>query len=275
MADITKTTNELMWGPAVLLVNTLASNAVNVLGYTVEPIDLEVGRDMAESYVQELTAPVINKTLRTSMKVSGTMAQVNSVVLGHILGITPGGGSITIGGEPEEIELDLRIISSMKNRAPFHLYMPRAKADSALKMAFGKDKMTDLPFGFSGAYDSTLGGVGKMTFGNTIQDLTLVTGSVTRVQAAPTTTISWIRIAGEGGAADAMTDIAAADLANNEIVRVCIVDAADAITLTHATGVIELKDSTSWVMNKLADWIDLQYDLANTKWVELTRYDAP
>jgi hypothetical protein len=91
---------------------------------------------------------------------------------------------------------------------------------------------------------------------------------------ARTAGVTHYRVAGEGGAADALTDITGAALADGEVLVLQVADASDPITITHATGVIELDGSANWIMNNAGDIIYLKYVLATTKWTEVGRVNA-
>jgi hypothetical protein len=173
----------------------------------------------------------------------------------------------------------LRLVTFTKDRRPMHLFIPRAHSGGNMETQFGKAEASKFPFEFKAVYDATLGGLGMLILGTAAETSTIATGAAARTNANPGRSIAWLKLAGESGAADQLDDITAAGgsvaLADGEVVRLQISAVAAPITLKHASGVIELKGAADWVMNKLTDWIDLYYDLTGTKWVEITRYDAP
>jgi 3D (Asp-Asp-Asp) domain-containing protein len=101
-----------------------------------------------------------------------------------------------------------------------------------------------------------------------IVDVTIASGTFTRTAGTYV-----YRMAGEGGAADALTDITGASLTNLEYIEIIPLSAAQPITVTHASGVIELTGSTNWVMTDVRDRLILQYNTSGSKWVEISRVD--
>jgi hypothetical protein len=81
-------------------------------------------------------------------------------------------------------------------------------------------------------------------------------------------------VLGEGAAADDLDSITAADLVDDETLRLMIYSTSQPITLKHLNGTLELTGDVDFIMTKTTDWIDLKYDLAGTKWVETARYDS-
>ena len=282
MTTVAKSSNDLAFGPGVLLVAATGTQPTEELGFHADPITTTAERESGKQMVQDVLAVVNHVIVSESFSFSGAIAQVNIDAMERLLGVEKTGESIVFGaGSPQPAEVALRLITTTKDRKPMHIYAPKAVSVGALGMAFGKDEATKLPFTFEAEYDSTLGGLVSLSRSTAAQSLTIATGTAARVNASPGSTIAWLKFAGESAAADALTDITADTegtslaLANNEIVRVQIANVAQPITVTHASGVIETKTSADFVMTKLADWIDFYYDLTATTWKEIARYDAP
>jgi hypothetical protein len=280
MGAVTKSTNDLAFGPGTLCVADAGTQPTEELGYHSDPVTMSMGREVAEQTVQEVMAAVNHVIQSETVSISGALAQVNISALERLLGVTATGQSVILGaGNPQPLEVALRLVTFTKDRRPMHLYIPRAHSAGNMESQFGKAEATKFPFTFNGVYDSTLGGVARLSLGTAAETSTLATGKAPRTNANPGASIAWLKLAGEGGTADQLDDIEAAGgssaLADGEIVRLQISAVAAPITIKHASGAIELKGAADWVMNKLTDWIDLYYDLTGTKWVEITRYDAP
>jgi len=81
---------------------------------------------------------------------------------------------------------------------------------------------------------------------------------------------------GESNAADALTDIVAGvgdanALTDGLAIELMLWSASAPITVTHATGIIELDDAANFVMSETTDKLYLEYNLSATKWVESHR----
>ncbi|MEK6684445.1 MAG: hypothetical protein AABY46_07280 [Nitrospirota bacterium] len=270
MATVSKTTNELLRGPGVLLIANQGTLPTEELGYHKSPIKFQITTNSEEDTVEDIVDIVDRIVTSRKIAISGAIAQANMDALARILAVTKSGEQLSLSGDPEELELAVRVISSTANRKPVHLYLPRAKSDASLEVTLARGKGAEMAFNFGSLYAAGA----YLRTSNAIQDLTIAVGSVTRVQAAPTTTISWLRLAGEGAAADDLTIVAEAGLTDGEIIRVCIFSAAQPITIKHAAGLLVLKTAADFVMTSVADWIDLYYDTTGSAWKEIARYDA-
>lgn len=276
MATVAKDANQRTWGHSVLLMADFGTVPTEELGYAREGIKLMHSRKTEVDYVQDVTGKIDVRTMEEELKISGVLAQFDADLLARVLGVTKDVGLLDGGGTPEELEVALRIISSKTGGAPFHLLVLKAKSSGALEMAFTKEKPSGVPFEFESLQSSNR--LWRYIMSLARADLTIATGAVARINASPTKQIAWLRLAGESAAADILDDITgggAVALADGEIVRIQIFSTAQPITINHASGVIELKDAVDWTMNKLNEWIDLYYDLTNTTWKELARYDLP
>lgn len=106
--------------------------------------------------------------------------------------------------------------------------------------------------------------------GSGSEAVTLSTGAFARAASQ-----TYYKMSGEGAAADALSDVTGAtSLVNNELLILQIASASQPITVTHATGVIELDGEANWIMADVDDVLFLRYNLAGTKWVEVGRYSA-
>lgn len=276
---VSKTTNQLFWGHVEVLVDATGTWPTTPVGYITEAggVSIEGSRDLAGYRVAELDGDAIMKTVKRGMKVSLKLAQFDPALVAKALGLTEDGYVITSGnGVSSDPELALRLVGTRHDGTPLHLYIPRCVSSGSMKIDFSKGAASDIPLEFT-ALDGT-SGLFQFDFGRPSADLTISTGTVARVNAAAGVNgIAWHKLSGEGAAADTLTDITGTTpaLAQNEIVRLQIKAITMPITIDHASGIIELTGAADWAMTKLADWLDLYYDLATTTWKEIARYDAP
>lgn len=273
MATVARSTNKILWGQPHLLLADYGSAAVEEVGYSLNPFTLTGSKEVAKAEVNEVTGAVLAKVMSEGMVVSGELAQFDVDILARVMGLTKSGSRLRMGGEPENNYVALRAVATTADGLAVHVSMPKAMATEALKLTAQKKELSAIPFAFEGFNDGTT--LMDMIFSLASADVTLSTGAFARTNATPTTSITHCKMSGEGAAADTLTDITGATaLVDGEIIRLQIKTTAQPITIDHAAGIIELKDSTDWAMTKLAQWIDLYYDLANTTWKEFCRYTA-
>lgn len=272
MANTTQSTNQLWRGPGIVLLAAYGSVAVDELGYTRGPVTINRTVKVNEDQAQEVTLPIDELTESEALQIEGMLAQFNADTLAYATGLTISTRRFDFGGQPEENEYAIRLIGTAKNGMPIHVVMPRARPVQSMKLDIQRGKNVDLAFSFHALHDTT---VPNIIMGPaTVTSATIATGTFARTNATPTAQLSWYKLSGEGAAADSLADITGATtLVTSEVIRLQLTTVAQPITITHASGIIELKTAADFVLTKLADWIDFYYDLANTAWKELARYD--
>ncbi len=274
MTAVTKSTDELLRGPGKIVLAAYGTEPTEELGLHKEPIKISITQEMETDDVYDLIDPVDATTMSRVIKVSGKIAQVNKNGLAYVLGMTPDGGALNLDAPPEELRYALRVVSSRKDRSPVHLYLPHVMSNGNMEIDVKRGRTDGIGFEFTKLYGSG----SKLLESAAVQAVTLSTGAAarTRTTGEALKYISWLRLTSETGTSDAFTDITAAAenaaLADGEVVRVCAAQ-GQTITVTHASGVIETKDAADFILNSVSDWIDFYYDLTNTTWKEITRFD--
>lgn len=273
---VTKSIDNMFWGDASLLVDAFGTFPVTDMGHKQRDngVTFTFGRVQAEKRVAELQGPVIVRTIDREARVGTILDQFAVGNLAKALGINS--ATLLIGGG---LYIDdmfaVRIVGTLNDETTaLHLYMPKCVTVDDVEFVMQVGESSGLPIAFR-ALDVTTTGMARWQVGEASeQALTIATGSVTRVAVSNSYEIAQLSIAGEGAVADELDDIAGSSLVQDEIARVMITSAAEPITIVHAGGVIETKDAANFVMNNVKDWIDLYYDLANTTWKEIERYEA-
>lgn len=274
MATTTKNEKKQLRGPSLILLAMFGTFPSEQVGYTDDKVEIEVEASQEEDEAQECLEPISSVTTKRRLMIAVPVAQVEPDNLHRVLGITPDGGNFALSGEVEEIELAALVVNTRDDSCPVYAFHPRMKSDGKLKLAIGRGKAVRVPINLK-----SLRAAGSyFRFGSTAEDETLTTGVAARTQTYPLRYISWLKITSESGASDDLTDITAGAgstaLTDGEIVRIQPKLSGTTITVKHGAGVIELAGEADFAMTKLADWLDLRYDLANTKWVEVARHDT-
>lgn len=276
----TKTLNDLLWGHPVALIDPVGTVPTTDPGYLDEDtgVSIKISNEQGTDRVAELDGAVISRTLSRSCGFTLAFKQYNAETLARALGVpyVSGDLELSIGaGIIQSPKLNARIIGTLEDGKPIHIYFPRCVVGSEVTIDLKRKDPNKLMVDFN-ALDSSAGMV-KKYIGRTVQSATIATGTFARTQetAAPKG-IAWVKMSGEGAAADALTDITGSgpSLTDGELIRLQLTTTAQVITVTHGSGVIETKTGTNFVMTHLEDWIDLYYDATATAWKELARYDA-
>jgi hypothetical protein len=182
-------------------------------------------------------------------------------------------GNVVSMGDPSvsmfHPQFSFAIAGSKADGSSYYERVPYACAAGEAEMSFGVGEQSVIPITIEALDpDENTGGLYPTIIdGSTDVDKTLSSGSFARTQ-------DFHRVIGEGSAADALTDITGASLLNGETVTLQIYAAAQPITITHGAGTLELQGAANWVMTSINDMLVLQYDLPNTKWVEVERFMA-
>ena len=277
MADISKVISNMLWDHFGAFVDPDGTFPTSSLGFTNRDaiVTLSYEREQGMKEVNELDFPVISRTIRRGLNVSFALDQWTAANIAKAYGINP---ATLTGGKGIYVDdiFEVNLVGSLTDGlTPLHLYLPQAVTADAIEVTPQRDKDSPLPIAFK-CLDNTTSGAFQWKIGQvTPQSLTISTGTVVRViTTTPAYEIARLVIDGEGSAADLLDDITAADLAQDERIRVSIAAATAPITIVHAGGAIETKDTNDFIMTDTKDWIDFYNDLANTTWKEITRYEA-
>lgn len=272
MASTSQSATQLLRGPGKLFLQTYGTFPNEAVGYTVDGVKIKIDATYEEDTADEVLEPIASAMTSRRTTISGNLKQVNVDLLSRILGITASTTNLALTGDPEELENSLLFDMTRADGCPVILYLPRAKSDGNLELDIKRGSGVSLPFSFKSLYAS--GGFLR-TGPAAVQTATLSTNTFARTNAAPSANIAWYSISGESAAADTLTDITGGTtLVDGELIRIQISAITMPITIVHGSGVIETSTSADFILTKLADWIDLRYDLANTKWIEVARHDA-
>ena len=267
------TVNEVLWSNVQVFSGTAGAVAGTPVGFVRKEgkVDYNFTRDVDRLMVQGrmLQQKVMIKSKGVS--VTTPLFQCGNVdLMALCLGLTKVGNVLTVGDTTDNAQLSapefsMAFVANTVAGTVVRLDIPYAVSIADMTLSL-MEAQGDMPFGVE-AVDG--GAQPYFTFGAAAINVTLATGVLTRTGA-------YHRVLGEGGAADALTSIVAADLVDNEILRIQIQSATMPITVTHATGVgqPQLAGGANWVMTDIRSFLDLKYDLAGTKWVEFQRYNA-
>lgn len=261
-------TSKAVWRRAALFVGAAGEVAATPIGYMGRSNGLKttVDKSVEDYKVDDLDGVAIKKTVDRGFKVEGDAIQLESGVVKYLLGLDPSGEVFTIGGPScEDISFSVKIVGSRRDGIGFTIAAPNCYSVKALELMFSTEKLTEMPFEFA-AVDGAAG-LATITIGNS-PSATLSSGVLTRPAGG------YVQVAGQGGVADVLDSITAADLADGEKLLLQIYATTAPITLTHLADTLELTGAADWTMTKLEDFILLQYNATGTKWVEISRFDA-
>lgn len=256
-----------------MFVGTVVGGAATVpLGFGGKDATMVVTAEkrVDEHRVPNLGGPLIIDAELSNLKFETTLAQIEPAVLAAGLGVTEDGNDVVIGGsDPTITAIPVKVVGTTVGGSAITCLMYRGVSTSEVAMTSGKGEMVSVPIEFMGEDDET-NGMGKITVGASNVDATLSSDVLTRIAGQ-----GFHRVAGEGAAADDLASITGSLLVNEELLTLGIADADDAITAIHLNDTLELHGDVNWTMDSLQDRLYLQYNTANTKWVEVGRYDDP
>lgn len=272
----TPNTGEVFRNGGVLYYGTVDQVADIPVGYVPqdEPVEVTYEVDQYDMRVQEVAGDVIRDRDYTAMMIATNAFQVEPGNVAAAMGLdnvaTP--GEFQIGGETPTAQklYSWRFITTRRDGSTVIYDIPAATPSEELALAFSRTEWTKIPLNIKSLDGSGRGASAKFN-GGSVQS-TIAAGVLTRVGG-----IGYARVFGEGAAADVLDSIAAdaTPLVDEEKLHVQLGSVLQPITLTHLAGTLELQGDIDWLMDKIGDYILLQYDLAGTKWVEIGRYDSP
>lgn len=200
-----------------------------------------------------------------------TLHKVSAALVARAMALAAAGNVVTMGDPTISLfhpMFSFALAGSKSDGSPYWERVPYAAAAGESEATFGGGQtVTPIVIEALDPDENTTGLYPQIIDGSADVDKTLSTGAFARTQM-------FHRVKGEGGAADALTDITGASLLDGEIVTIQIWAASQPITLTHGAGILELQGAANWTMTSINDMIVLQYDLAGTKWVEVERFMA-
>lgn len=280
MADVTKTTNDLFWGPMTVLMDSYGTAPTSEIGFKRRDggVSITCTRDTAEHFVEEYDGPVLTRTTKRGLEVQMTLDQFLGDQLAKAMGIS----STTLllgGGSRNDDQFAVRLVGALANHRPIHLLLPKCVTMGEVKLEAqaASDSPAGIPFGLKALDGSS--GMAQFMLGQTYsQAITLSTGAASYVKTSYNKDIAWLVLTPETGSTDDLDDITGSvSLGASDDGRVIRVQAASGKTIVvqHSTGVIELKGAADYTLSQAESWLDLYYDHAATAWKEITHYTAP
>jgi hypothetical protein len=280
---ITETATTKVYGKPKVLLNDVDITPVGVIGLT--PKDSEVsiscamtkGDDTCDEYMGALCKYILDRKNTISIP----LAQIDFALVQTAFGLADGvtGRTLDLMGEVGRLpEFAARVILTNNAGAGYHWIASKCvEASEEMKLTMKKAGAVEMPLMLEATRGIDLTGTCKLICTPaSATNVTISSGTFARTNATPASTITWVKVAGEGSNPDTLTDITGGTtLVDGEIIRLQVFAVADPITITHASGVIELKGAADLVLSKAGSWIDLYYDLANTTWKEIARYTQP
>jgi hypothetical protein len=243
-----------------------------------DPVEFEFTEEKEAVRIQGAELPSRHLVRLTDAKASFNCPVFSPKIAEFILAKTQSGatdtGTVTIGnvttGAALAPQYSFAFVGNTLDGKGLRVDFPYCSAGNGLKTAMSQEAMSKVPFEVTAEDNTTLRPTIKW---NTNADpyVLIATGDLNRVPG-----LTYAK-SETPGAADAVATITAnaTDLADNEILMVKIWDTDEPITFTHLNDTLELTGDADVVLASLEDWLLLQYDLANTKWVEIGRYVAP
>ncbi|MEN6533748.1 MAG: hypothetical protein ABFD60_07030 [Bryobacteraceae bacterium] len=261
---------KIMWGRAAVYYGDTGSTPATLVGYTTDDgVSCKFSEKKEEFRVAERDFPIVDLRTSDGFALSFGMAQLEAETLGLALGRAPAANVILMGGATPSADVNKawKILGTNLNGDAISITIYEGSAAGDVDLKFAKKNPTDVGITIN-ALDVDSGNAVKFEYGANAT-VTIATGTFARTSGT-----TYYKVAGEGAAADALTDITGASLVNGEQVTLQISAATMPITLTHGAGTLELDGAANWIMTSVNDWIKLQYDLPNTKWVEIERFNA-
>lgn len=267
-----KSTSEIVWKRGNLFFGESGVAPATAVGYVGREggISVTAGKDVQDYFVDDLKGPALKQTTNRSFMVSCSLAQMTAELLALALGVEADGQTVSLGGSSDvDNQVSFKVVGERRDGKTVTMTCLQALPQGEVAIPFSTDNVTEVPLEIA-ALDDDANGLVSFVIGDGNIVATLAAGVLTRTADA-----GYNKIQGEGGpAADTLDSITGTSLTDNETLRLQINSATDVITFTHLAGTLELTGSVDWVMDNLDDYIDLQYDLAGTKWVEIGRHDA-
>jgi len=267
----TKSTSGIFWSNVNLFYGTAGSTTTTACGHIEKEGATLVthSKEQGDYYVSGVNGPVKTRVFKRGLIVSSKLAQFVPDLLGLALGIAPVSNTVPLGGAAiVDLQFSFRISGTLPDGSTtLWLDLPYAVAGDAPELPLGEVGVTEIPFAVKMIDDAP--STAKWDFVGTNRVATLSTGALTRIISQ-----GYHAVAGEGGAADDLDSITAADLVDGETLRLQVADEDDPITLVHLNDTLELHGDADFILAKYNDYIDLKYNEAGSKWAEIGRHDV-
>lgn len=264
-------TDQVIISGAVLLRGNADIASSTPVGHVPQEETLQI--DYAANEYELLTQAYAGAIKRvvdiTSMMFTSSVFQVEPGNVSAGLGLEES-SSIQVGGDNPTAaqEYSWKVIGTQLGGGTVVATIPAATASGALSFALTRTEFTKIPLIVKSLDGSGRGA--KLDFLGGAVNKTIASGVLTRDIG-----IGYVRLFGEGAAADILDSITAGDLVDEETLIIQLGSIAQPITLTHLTGTLELLNDADWIMDAAGDYIVLQYDESGTKWDEIGRFDSP
>lgn len=266
----TKAVAEIFRGHANVFVAAVGAEPTTPVGYTSEDgVDVGYSKVLDLHRVDEFAGPVISELIEEDLKAAFNLEQATAELLALAHGVAEAGNIVTLGNQTQ-VQKAIKIVGTQQSGVNLQLKLLQCVFSGSPTINIQRRVRSGIPLEATALINETAGNFGAWTFGTpTNQEQTISGGVLTRIADE-----GYHVVLGEGAAADDLDSITGAGLVNGETLRIQIKAVAQAITLKYLLGTLELDGAVDWTMDNLDDYIDLQYDLAGTKWVEIARYNA-
>jgi len=267
MASKNKTTPHFRH--ANLFLGAAGVEAATAVGYKSKDTNVVVtlSRADGEFFADDEDLPVLFDNRITGVMVEAGLWQFEAALWAFAMGIDAAGQAISPTNSSTWNEHSVKIVGALLSGTAFTIKSKWAKPSGDMALTFDKSAPTVIPVRYKILAPTVAGNNFDLYIGSGSDEATLSTGALTR-----TASVGYHIVVSESGATDTLDSITGASLTDNETLRLQPAD-GDAITLTHQNDTLELWGDANWVMDSPYDFIDLQYDSANTKWVETQRFD--
>ena len=246
--------------------------ATTVFGYVIEEDAVEISFTSPAGFdirVQGKKFPLRHAIPNRGLTVTVPSAQLTEENAAMALGVTAVANVVTLGNAADTVlspQMSVAVVGQDLNGDTVRLDIPYASATGESGCSFSQAVLARMPVVFS----AEAGGDPYLTFGDIASTIS-GGGVLTRTQAIHS-------VVGAGGVADVLDSIAgtaALPLINGEILRLIPSTVAYDVTMTHLNDTLELFGDANFLLGTgsgITAWIDLQYDVTDTAWVEIGRY---
>lgn len=231
--------------------------------------------DSAELLVVDNSFPIADDVTTRRADVNFTLVQMETALLAMAIGETEDGQVVESGGAPAvQRRFSFKFTGVDADGQTKQLDVPSCTVVSNPTLTFTASghSMIAVTLKVLGHPDNTY--AWRWTDGDGSTTVTIATGDLDRVKDTPTT---FHKVLGEGSVADDLDSITVGTgaLEDNEIITLQISSIASPITVVNAatgTDTIDLTGTDDVILATLTDTLVLQYDLAGTEWLEVSRF---
>lgn len=232
-------------------------------GFTVDGVNFIYESETKDIDCNETTVAIDRAIIKEQMRVrlnmmESTLTNFDYAAIGSDNATTR---TIKLGGGVENYVSVLVTGTAPGTSASRQILIPRVTATGSVEVPYQKGEANIIPAEFTAL---------KPTAGNPVDIYDYWAATISSGTFAHSDAQSSYLVAGEGDAADALTDITNGSHGDKVVLR--IADADNAITVTDNDAALELDGDTNFVMDDRRDWLELEYDTDH--WVEADRFDA-